>query len=157
MALETAAGGIAVLDDYECLYALVRETARGRWFLDEHAKRHRHAETQSLLAAMRRLERLAVPNPDSTASRRMQMQVTGLMEALALAKVEIERPGQAVSPGLRLSMQMLERHAAALSALFSVENPEIEPRSERGAPPQPWPGIGAAAPDAFVFDIPERV
>ena len=34
--------------DYEAIKAAVMETARGRWFLGEHARRNRHAETDRL-------------------------------------------------------------------------------------------------------------
>ncbi|MGQ4273093.1 hypothetical protein [Terrihabitans sp. B22-R8] len=43
-------------DDYEAIEAAVMETARGRWFLAEFARRTRAEETASLLAAIDRLE-----------------------------------------------------------------------------------------------------
>jgi hypothetical protein len=43
-------------DDYDSIHATVMETARGRWFLDEYARRNRNADTRLLLAAVRRLE-----------------------------------------------------------------------------------------------------
>ncbi|MEJ8571916.1 hypothetical protein [Microbaculum marinum] len=42
--------------DYEAVRAAVMETARGRWFLDEHARRNRIADTGTVLAAVERLE-----------------------------------------------------------------------------------------------------
>src|SRR5262245_29649686 len=39
-------------DEYEAIEAAVMETARGRWFLAEHARRNRHAETELLLAVL---------------------------------------------------------------------------------------------------------
>jgi hypothetical protein len=47
------------IDDYELIEAAVLETARGRWFLAEHARRERAAERAQLLFSMRRLERAA--------------------------------------------------------------------------------------------------
>jgi len=44
-------------EDYERIEQAVMETARGRWFLLEYARRRRAAETERLLAAVERLER----------------------------------------------------------------------------------------------------
>jgi hypothetical protein len=41
---------------YEAIESAVMETPRGRWFLAEYARRHRHADTGMLLAAMAKLE-----------------------------------------------------------------------------------------------------
>jgi chemotaxis regulatin CheY-phosphate phosphatase CheZ len=56
--------------DYEAIEAAVKETARGRWFLDEFAQRNRHADTRLVLDAIARLQRsvlgaepAAVPAP----------------------------------------------------------------------------------------------
>ncbi len=56
--------------DYEAIEAAVKETARGRWFLDEFAQRNRHADTRLVLDAIQRLQRsvlgaepLPVPAP----------------------------------------------------------------------------------------------
>ncbi|MEM8812505.1 MAG: hypothetical protein AAGF59_07780 [Pseudomonadota bacterium] len=51
-------------EDYEAIEAAVMETARGRWFLAEYARRHRAADTEMLLAAIRKLE--ASLHPDAT-------------------------------------------------------------------------------------------
>ncbi len=40
------------LNDYDAIEAAVMETARGRWFLAEHARRIRAAETSRILAAI---------------------------------------------------------------------------------------------------------
>ena len=42
--------------DFDTIEAAVMESARGRWFLVEYARRNRHADTQVLLAALARLE-----------------------------------------------------------------------------------------------------
>lgn len=51
-------------DEYELIEAAVMETARGRWFLAEHARRERAAERAQLLFSMKRLERVAEENLD---------------------------------------------------------------------------------------------
>ncbi|MFO1185591.1 MAG: hypothetical protein U1E56_12525 [Bauldia sp.] len=42
--------------DFDAIEAAVMETARGRWFLTEYARRHRSADTESILAAIKQLE-----------------------------------------------------------------------------------------------------
>lgn len=43
-------------DDYDAVAAAVMETARGRWFLEEFARRNRAAETKTVLAALSGVE-----------------------------------------------------------------------------------------------------
>jgi chemotaxis protein CheZ len=43
--------------DYDAIEAAVKETARGRWFLEEFAQRNRHADTKLVLDAIQRLQR----------------------------------------------------------------------------------------------------
>lgn len=53
--------------DYEAIEAAVMETARGRWFMAEFAKRNRQADTLQLLGAINRIERvvgLGLPAPE---------------------------------------------------------------------------------------------
>jgi hypothetical protein len=42
--------------DYDTILAAVMETARGRWFLHEYARRNRNADTGTVLAAIGRIE-----------------------------------------------------------------------------------------------------
>jgi hypothetical protein len=49
--------------DYEAIEAAVLESPRGRWFLNEFARRNRAADTLMLLAAIRKLERGVAGNP----------------------------------------------------------------------------------------------
>jgi hypothetical protein len=55
--------------DYEAIREAFMETARGRWFLGEYAKRNRHADTCMVLEAVARLERaledMQQPPPDA--------------------------------------------------------------------------------------------
>ena len=50
-------------DDYEAIEAAVMDTARGRWFLAEFARRNRTADTKVLLDAIERLERQLALRP----------------------------------------------------------------------------------------------
>lgn len=77
------------LDDYEVIEAAVMETARGRWFLAEHARRHRAADTAVVLAALARIEEMvqaprAVPELD-----RIRLDIREMARAIARTKAEI--------------------------------------------------------------------
>jgi hypothetical protein len=54
--------------DYCTIEAAVMETARGRWFLAEHARRNRHAETEHLRAVLEQI-RAAAQAPKAPAVR----------------------------------------------------------------------------------------
>jgi hypothetical protein len=42
-------------DDYDAIESAIMETARGRWFLFEYARRHRHADTLMVMSAINSL------------------------------------------------------------------------------------------------------
>ena len=67
-------------DEFAEIERAVMESARGRWFLAEHARRERAADADLILAAIRRLEaalvsrsKPALANPDSTAAQSAQL------------------------------------------------------------------------------------
>lgn len=47
-------------EDYEAIREAFMETARGRWFLDEYARRNRNADTRMVLDAVSRIEETLV-------------------------------------------------------------------------------------------------
>jgi hypothetical protein len=54
--------------DFDAIEAAVMETERGRWFLREYARRNRNADTEAVLAELRRFEKMAQAD-DETARR----------------------------------------------------------------------------------------
>ncbi|HEX4762308.1 MAG TPA: hypothetical protein VFU87_05905 [Sphingomicrobium sp.] len=52
-------------ETYETIEKAVMETERGRWFLAEHARRQRSADTSGILESLKRLESLLVPSASS--------------------------------------------------------------------------------------------
>jgi len=54
-------------DDYDAIEAAVMDTARGRWFLAEFARRNRTADTTLLLTAIERLEGMLDRGEDAPA------------------------------------------------------------------------------------------
>ena len=118
-------------EDYETIEAAVMETARGRWFLLEYARRQRAAETAQLLAAIERLEQRVdakSATPDSPApllGEKLQdlawsCRTRGLDAALCaeLDALAREARGQAVEP-------------AQIAPMRRLSAPEAAPRSPR--------------------------
>jgi hypothetical protein len=68
--------------DYDAIEAAVMETARGRWFLTEYARRNRHADTEVILGAIKRLA--AGLRGEVQASDDFKRLETGLDELIAL-------------------------------------------------------------------------
>lgn len=75
--------------DYEEIESAVMETARGRWFLREYARRNRNADTAMLLRAMQKLE-TAMPEVAERASGAAgRRELAGMSAAIAKARLEI--------------------------------------------------------------------
>src|SRR5262245_21607018 len=61
--------------DYDAICAAVTATARGRWFLDEFAKRNRNTDTTEVLAAIARMQAVVVGERTQQASRDAHQEV----------------------------------------------------------------------------------
>jgi chemotaxis regulatin CheY-phosphate phosphatase CheZ len=85
--------------DYEMIAAAVLETARGRWFLSEHARRNRQADTKLVLEAIEKLERTLAHRPEAPESDRMRVDLVEMLNAITRTKTEIAaiRPADAES------------------------------------------------------------
>jgi hypothetical protein len=83
--------------DFAAIEAAVMETALGRWFLAEHARRHRAADTERVLAALAALDARNHPAPaaseptsDSAARALVLRRIGQIGGALAGLAAEIE-------------------------------------------------------------------
>lgn len=81
-------------DDYEAIEAAVVETARGRWFLGEFARRNRTADTTILLDAVARLER-TIADRGARDLDRMRLDLVAMAQAIAPTEAEIGTPPSA--------------------------------------------------------------
>lgn len=88
---------------YEQIEAAVMETARGRWFLQEYARRNRQADTVMVLGAIERLQRQLIDTPALSAPapvvhaaqplpyERLQGDIIEMARAIARAEREIRQ------------------------------------------------------------------
>lgn len=75
--------------DYEMIADAVLETARGRWFLTEHARRNRNADTKVVLEAIEKLERLVAHRAEGPEPDRVRVDLVEMMNAITRTKAEI--------------------------------------------------------------------
>ncbi|MEX0590673.1 MAG: chemotaxis protein [Xanthobacteraceae bacterium] len=75
--------------DYESIAAAVLETARGRWFLTEYARRNRHSDTKIVLEAIEKLERMIAQRAEGPEPDRVRVDLVEMMEAITRTKNEI--------------------------------------------------------------------
>jgi chemotaxis regulatin CheY-phosphate phosphatase CheZ len=75
--------------DYEAIEQAVMETARGRWFLAEYAKRNRHSDTVAVLDAIGKLESAVAAPRSAPDVDRVRMEIREMAHAIARTKAEI--------------------------------------------------------------------
>jgi len=146
-------------DDYLRLCALLSQNARGRAFLEEHARRSRAAEHTALLAATTRIEtRLQA---DASAVQRLRDDLRMLASAIRLARPEIDAAGPATRTAkLGKLLDLLEHRIDAMAearpaALAADEAPEIGVEM-RETEPARAELIVLPLPDQPEFPSPER-
>jgi hypothetical protein len=121
--------------DFQAIESAVMETARGRWFLAEYAKRHRSADTGTILDALHRIEasiaRPAAAMPD--AARRMG---PPLADALAELRFILggARPGESAPDRLvraQAQLNMLEHRLHSFAREIGYDLPAGRPLSKQ--------------------------
>jgi hypothetical protein len=75
--------------DYEAILRAVEETARGRWFLAEHAKHTRQTDTTLVLAAIEKLERVVAEKAAPPDFERVRLDLVDLAGIIARTRSEI--------------------------------------------------------------------
>jgi len=75
--------------EYDTIAAAISVTERGRWFLAEHARRTRGAETEMLLGAIARLERTVTEDRGHEAFGHLRGNLVDMADAISRTKAEI--------------------------------------------------------------------
>lgn len=101
--VETEQNSVLRESDYEAIAAAVMETDRGRWFLQEYARRNRNADTQSVLTAIDKLEKRigeeASAPKEATSIALLGHDLIDLAGAISQVKKEVsELGGQGADP-----------------------------------------------------------
>ncbi|MGH6771514.1 MAG: hypothetical protein ACRECO_21140 [Xanthobacteraceae bacterium] len=75
--------------DYDAIYAAVMATMRGRWFLEEYARRNRHADTAKLLSAIARIEAVIREDHSPQTGQDMRAELTEMARAIAQTRADV--------------------------------------------------------------------
>jgi hypothetical protein len=79
--------------DYDSICAALMDTARGRWFLQEYARRTRGADTQLLLAAIRRIEAVVCAERNTQAQQGFRTDLIEMAKAITRTRAEVAEIG----------------------------------------------------------------
>lgn len=126
-------------ESFEAIQAAVLKSPKGRWFLEEYARRLRTAETVSILDAIKRLERAVLPQEPQQSLKPSQLKYFKQDEEIFVeAKVQppalavVEKPEmKAAAPEPRGANLKIERVAAPQAEAGTPEGP-----AEPGEPKQ---------------------
>lgn len=129
--------------DYAAIEAAVMETERGRWFLAEHAARHRVADTETVLAAINRMEAATPSIPSHVESGLRDIGVT-----LATARAAARGNGPESHPPHLRPMQVADGAITAVRRVSEkIHEVAFELREKAKAP------IYADALDVYCRDL----
>lgn len=101
-------------EDYQAIEDAVMETARGRWFLAEYARRHRAADTDTIVSSLERLEKLIKRDRQAPDIDRIRLDLADMAEAISRTKQEIAQ--------LKIEADRGGRFAEASSELDAIVN-----------------------------------
>ncbi|PIK69369.1 hypothetical protein CS379_30230, partial [Methylobacterium frigidaeris] len=76
-------------EEYDVIEGAMLETARGRWFLGEYARRNRSADTDVLLQAIGRLESAVIGERGPSGMDRLRFDLIEMAKAISRTKSEI--------------------------------------------------------------------
>jgi hypothetical protein len=83
--------------DYDTLCQALMETSRGRWFLEEYARRNRHADTCLVLDAIGRIETTIRDEHARQASQGMRVELLEMARTIAQTRADVAET-QAAAP-----------------------------------------------------------
>jgi hypothetical protein len=76
--------------DYDAICAALMHTARGRWFLEEYAKRNRSADTKLLLTAIQRIEAVVCAERSKQAAQQgLRTDLLEMAKAITRTRAEV--------------------------------------------------------------------
>src|SRR5262245_56923934 len=139
--------------DYRAFCSALSESARGRAFLAEYARRNRNAETRPLLTAIERLQVSLAADPAAPAEVLVKQKLRALLDDIATAQNEIEASVMAIRTAkLADLIAMVEQRLVEIMAsamIRPVSNP-----GPREPLPQPPPDTPAEETRAHLAVVP---
>ena len=120
--------------EYHALVQALAESARGRAFLEEHARRSRSAETKILLTAIERIEAQVRPHPRDP----VYDDLGRVLEELRTARARIESGGKvAQADQLGALLELLLRRIGKMLPPSAAQAKRLAPPPKPAAAPRP--------------------
>jgi chemotaxis protein CheZ len=144
--------------DYEAIEGAVMETARGRWFLAEYARRNRNADTTMLLKALDRIEGAIRGERSVDPVDRIRFDLVEMAKAIARTKAEIaamkpdaDHHGKFGEAGEELDSVVQQTEAATSDILACAERVQEMAWTlrERGVEPEVCDLLDANATEVY--------
>src|SRR5688500_18751695 len=88
-ALSTIPTALPADADFDAIHAAVRASVRGRWFLEEYAKRNRNADTATVIAAIERIEAVIREDHGQHATQSLRVELLEMARAIAQTRAEV--------------------------------------------------------------------
>ena len=88
-ALSTIPAALPDEADFDAIHLAVRTSVRGRWFLEEYAKRNRNADTGQLVSAIERIEAVIRGDIAQQAQQSMRIELLEMARAIAQTRAEV--------------------------------------------------------------------
>jgi hypothetical protein len=127
--------------EYHALVQALSESARGRAFLEEHARRSRSAETKILLTAIERIEAQVRPRPPDPVYNDLGQ----VLEELRTARARIESGGKvAQADQLGALLELLLRRITKMLPPSAAQAKRLAPPPKPAATPAAAPRPAAA-------------
>jgi len=123
--------------DYRAFCSALSESARGRAFLAEYARRNRNADTRPLLSAIERLQISLAADPAVPAEVLVKQKLRALLDDITSAQNEIEASVMAIRTAKLADLVAMVEHRLVEIMASAMINP---------VPRQPLPEPPAAAP-----------
>jgi hypothetical protein len=109
-------------EDYEQIEAAVLETARGRWFLAEHARRERASERARLMFSVQRLERVS---HDTLDQLRFQSVADDLARKLDDVLRLVQAPERPEAAAVSEEQRLIEQRPVEPRPFMVQQEPEV--------------------------------
>ncbi|HZL30432.1 MAG TPA: hypothetical protein VFC54_05155 [Pseudolabrys sp.] len=145
-------------DDYHSFCDAVGASERGRAFLQEYARRNRHADTGVVLAALARLEETARAQQAAPEAERIRQDLRALLDTLRAARPQIDNsPGAIKAATLASLIDFVQARIEALILPVRATLTEVPPPEQPELPmprPAQMPAVLALVQAAMAAPAP---
>jgi hypothetical protein len=105
------------LDEFEAVEQAVRETQRGRWFLDEFSKRARQSETLGLMESLRKIERVMMARNGIADAEAISSHLDRSSVLLKLLRGELGKQEFPVTRSIDAMLDSVDGHLRAIEQI----------------------------------------